>query len=45
MSRSYCQYQEEDILCIAESRGDSMCCDKCPLNNNNQKIKELEEKK
>ena len=32
MVRHYCHHSEEMFLCIAESRGDSIDCDNCPLN-------------
>ncbi len=34
MVRHYCPYTTEDedmVLCIAESRGDEIDCDKCPF--------------
>jgi len=33
MSRTICPYSEEEqaIVCIAESRGDDMVCEECPI--------------
>ena len=31
MSRIICPFSDEDMLCIAESRGDDINCDECPI--------------
>ena len=43
MVRHYCPHTEEMVLCIAESRGDEIDCDKCSFKEDKE-LKQLKQK-
>lgn len=41
MVRNFCSHNEEEFLCVAESRGDNIDCNNCPLNEDKNKMREI----
>ena len=36
MVRHFCDKSDEEFLCVAESRGDDIDCEECPMNEQNR---------